>query len=297
MEYIDAVRRHSRAPVVYYGHDIHHLRLEREYEVARDPALPAHAGRVRRIEEQLWSGSDLVLYPAPAETAHVAGWLRDSGAGGTAATVPLFAYEGDFEPVDDAPQAIGARRDVVFVGGYAHAPNEDGAVWFAREAWPIIRAQAPGLRLVLAGADPGRSLRELECDDIVVPGRISEAALLELYAGARLAIAPLRFGAGVKGKVVEAMRHGVPCVTTTVGAQGLEDAGCLRVADSADGFAALALSLLDDAAWREASREGQAYVRARFSVDAVWDVLARVMDDRPYPDVEARLANLRPADA
>lgn len=294
-EFIDAVRRHSRAGIVYYGHDIHYLRIEREHAVSGDPALPAHGGRVRRIEEQVWAKSDLVLYPSAAETERVAAWLRENGAEGSAATVPLFAYEGASVHVDDAPDALRARRDVVFVGGYSHAPNEDGALWFAREAWPLIRAQAPDLRLVLAGADPGTRLLALRCDDIHVPGRIPEAALLELYAGARLAIAPLRFGAGVKGKVVEAMRHGVPCVTTTVGAQGLEDADGLLVADSPEGIAAGVLSLLDDVAWVEASRKGQAYVQARFSVDAVWQALSRGMDDAPYPDASARLAGLEGA--
>lgn len=289
-EFVDAVHRYSTAATIYYGHDIHYLRMERQHEVDPDPRLPAHAGRVRRIEEEIWGKSDMVLYPSPEETMHAARWLRESGATGIAATVPLFAYEGEFEPADPAPAALRARRDVLFVGGFTHAPNEDGVLWFAQEVWPRIRAQTPGLRLVLVGADPSSRVLALRCEDIHVPGRVPEPALLEFYKGARYAVAPLRFGAGVKGKTVEAMRHGVPCVTTSVGAQGLEDADALLVADGAEEFARR--MLLDDEDWLEISRKGQAYVQANFSVEAVWKVLSQVMDDTPYADVDSRRKRL-----
>src|SRR5690606_22523285 len=120
-----------------------------------------------------------------------------------------------------------------FVGGFGHAPNADGVGWFLSEVWPLVQDGAPGLRLMIVGADPAPEILAQACDGVEIAGSVSEEALDAAYRRARLAIAPLRFGAGVKGKVLEALRHGVPCVTTTVGAQGLEAAAALRVADDA----------------------------------------------------------------
>jgi glycosyltransferase involved in cell wall biosynthesis len=124
-----------------------------------------------------------------------------------------------------------------------------------------------------------------------VVGALDEHALLDAYARARVAIAPLRFGAGVKGKVLEAMRLGVPCVATPVGAQGLDDARCLAVSSDPAAMAAdiARLCSVDDA-WMQASRDGQAFIRERFTPQAVWDVIADVVDETPYPDVATRLA-------
>ena len=187
------------------------------------------------VEEALWSKSDLILYPAEAETTHVRQWLQAHDAPARAATVPLFAYEGLSREVGEG---LVHRRNILFVGGFAHAPNEDAAIWFATRVWPLVRAHHPDYRLCLVGADPGDAVAALARADVLVTGYIPEEELAAYYASARVAVAPLRFGAGMKGKVLEAMRYGVPCVATTFGAQGFTDAP-LRVDDGREGFAAM----------------------------------------------------------
>ena len=100
---------------------------------------------------------------------------------------------------------------------------------------------------------------------------VSDEALARRYRGARVAVVPLRYGAGVKSKVVEALQQGLPLVTTTVGVQGLPaaEASCV-VADDAAGIAAGIIGLLDDdAAWQRRSADGSAYAAAHFSADAM----------------------------
>jgi glycosyltransferase involved in cell wall biosynthesis len=217
----------------------------------------------------------------------VQAWLDATGSAGRVATIPLFAYED--VPSLDSGEPLEERREVLFVGGFAHAPNADGVAWFAREVWPLVRAKHPEYRLSLVGSDPTDEISALAAEDVFVTGSLTEPALIARYGLARVAIAPMRFGAGLKGKVLESMRFGVPCVTTSVGAQGLSEATFLRVTDEAPAMAAHIVELIEDSeAWLRIARDAQAFVRERYSVATVWNTLAEVMDPTPYPDVAAR---------
>lgn len=285
IDYIASVRAHCTAPLLFYGHDVHHLRFLAQHRLEPGRQLDGAAHHSRLIEEAVWRHSDLILYPAQTETSYVRNWLHDNSVAARAETIPLFAYElGD----EEIGAGLSDRRLVLFVGGFAHAPNADGAAWFVREVWPTIRHHHPDYVLCIVGADPPAEIISLRTTDIWVTGHISEAGLRDYYRSARVVVAPLRFGAGVKGKVIEAMRCGVPCVTTSIGAQGLVDANFLRVADEAADFARLVIDLirLDDE-WMHAATRGYDYVRRHFSVDAVWKILSSKIDAAPYASVEA----------
>ncbi len=287
-ECIRSVRRHGTARVLYYGHDIHHQRMAAQAEVQGDARLHAEAARMAAAEHTLWRQADAVLYPSADETTHVRTWLDGAGLSQVQAlTVPLYALP--------APQPVAptARSGVLFVAGFAHPPNEDAATWFVHEVWPRLRARYPALTLTLVGAAPTETVRALAGDGITVTGWVSDAALAAHYAGARVAAVPLRFGAGMKGKLVEALHHGVPVVTTPVGAQGLADAGFLSVHAEAEAFAdAVSVLLDDDARWQAQADAGQAFVAERFGSAALDAVLGEVLDLAPYANLTARRAAL-----
>lgn len=286
---VDSVRRHASARIIYYGHDIHHLRLQAQLAVKPTPHLSEDIARERAWEEAMWGQSDLILYPAEGETRYVDDWLRRNGVDAAARTAPLFAYEGT--PGDPAA-TLHEREGLLFVAGFAHPPNVDAALWFVREVLPRVQAERPGVTLSLVGSHPTDEVRALAGDGVDVTGYVTEEALAGYYGRSRVTVAPLRFGAGMKGKVLESMHYGIPCVTTTIGRQGLDEAADFLAAEDDPAAAARRIVQLleDDAEWRRVSSASRGFIARRFSPDALWATLADFIDPTPYADVEARRA-------
>ncbi|GGA25501.1 hypothetical protein GCM10010981_12590 [Dyella nitratireducens] len=277
-EFIDAVRQYVRAPVLYYGHDIHHLRLDDQLRVQFTPEAKLERDRFEVLEHDIWSRVDAVYYPSETETSHVSEWLRARESAVRSYTVAPYSYESlPNEPWGN----LGQRDGLLFVAGFGHPPNIDGAIWLVREVMPLIHLQRPGLKLALVGSNPTETVLALANEWIEVTGFVSDDELAARYASARVVVAPLRFGGGMKGKVIESLRFGVPCVTTSAGVQGLSAAtDLLEVADAADEFARKVLQLLeDDTRWSEMSRQGQSYVSRHFTMDAQWRVFAQELND------------------
>jgi O-antigen biosynthesis protein len=126
------------------------------------------------------------------------------------------------------------------------------------------------------GSNPPADVRNLAGNLVEVAGFVSDDVLSRYYSRSRVAVAPLRFGGGMKGKVAESMRFGVPMVTTSIGAQGFASAnGALCVEDSVEGQAVGVLELLqNDDLWRKRSASGLTFARRNFSTDAMWSVFS-----------------------
>jgi Predicted glycosyltransferases len=280
VNFIEAVRRNSSVPLLYYGHDVHYLRIEDRLRVQpADKLLRAECDKARKLEHEVWKLVDAVYYPSVSETQHVRAWLDEHAPKVHAHTIAAYAFD-DFPEHPD--ENLVNRHDLVFVAGFAHPPNVDAAEWFVREVLPLVRRRRPQIHLDLVGSNPSDEVKALHGDGVTVTGFVTDEELAARYANARVVVAPLRFGGGMKGKVIEAMRFGVPCVTTSIGVQGLEQTGgFLAAADTAEDFAELVLHLLDDdAAWRRNSAAGQAFVRANFTEEAQWSEFAQELPRR-----------------
>ncbi|WP_176212403.1 glycosyltransferase [Metallibacterium scheffleri] len=230
VQFIEIARKYSAAPLLYYGHDVHHLRLDDQLRVMPDDAaVRKERQMIAELEHEVWRSVDAVYYPSDSETTQVRAWLA-LHARRCARTVPAYAFE---ELHDDPTRNLHEREGLIFVAGFAHPPNVDAALWLVREVLPRLHQHMPGLRLSLVGSNPSADVRALQDERVEVTGFVTDAELAQRYAHARVAVAPLRFGGGIKGKVIEAMRHGVPCVTTSAGAQGLDGCDALAVCDAA----------------------------------------------------------------
>jgi hypothetical protein len=158
----------------------------------------------------------------------------------------------------------------LFVGGYDHPPNVDAARWLANDIMPLVWRAVPDAKLILAGSRPPAELLALAGPLVEVPGWVPDLA--PFYARARLSLNPLRFGAGVKGKIVASLQAGLPVVTTTIGNEGLSlepDAEVL-IGDSAEDLAGHAVRLLQDPVQCAGlANAGTSKVRRQFGEDVM----------------------------
>ena len=158
------------------------------------------------------------------------------------------------------------RRDVLFIGAYRHSPNADAVQWFVREVWPIIQARGFPHRFIIAGSHVPDEIAALASDKIEVRGRVEN--LEQLFAACRLSVAPLRYGAGLKGKVVTSLSLGVPVVATSIAAEGagLRDGENILIADDPGAMADQIIRLYDDTVlWQRLSENGYKAFQSSFS--------------------------------
>jgi glycosyltransferase involved in cell wall biosynthesis len=167
-----------------------------------------------------------------------------------------------------APEAapLDGRSGIVFVGSFHHSPNADAAIFLVRRVMPHVWRRQADARVTIVGQDPPAGVEELAGPQVAVTGWVEE--LVPLLAAARVAVVPVRYGAGLKLKTIEAMAYGLPVVSTELGAEGLHaaDGVHLLLADEPEEIADRICALLaDDALWRRLSDGGRDLVRERFA--------------------------------
>jgi O-antigen biosynthesis protein len=280
------VRAHSAARVLYYGHDLHFSRMRMQGTLLRDERLLYAADRMEERERAVWRGSDGILYLSEEEAAAV----RAMAPGAAVNAIVPYCFE-TFGTVRPAP----AGRELLFVAGFGHPPNEDAACWLVAEVLPLVRARVPDATLSIVGSNPTLRVQELAGEAVRLMSDVSDETLKACYRQARVAAVPLRCGAGVKLKVVEALKEGVPLVTTPVGAQGLPgvaDVACVR--GDAAGFAdAVCALLLDDALWQRHCGAQIAYAEEKFTQTALRESLMLAMVLPAVPPVRRKTADSR----
>ncbi|QKJ64953.1 glycosyltransferase [Flavobacterium sp. M31R6] len=160
------------------------------------------------------------------------------------------------------------RNDFIFIGNFLHEPNWNAVQYLKETIWPLLRKQLPDANLNIYGAYPSQKVMQLHQpkEGFHIKGRAIDAN--EVVQNARIVLAPLRFGAGIKGKLIEAMQCGTPSVTTTIGAESMQ--GNLPwngfVTDDADEFTQTAIQLYQDKKlWKTAQQNGIAIINQRYS--------------------------------
>jgi GT2 family glycosyltransferase/ubiquinone/menaquinone biosynthesis C-methylase UbiE/glycosyltransferase involved in cell wall biosynthesis len=272
------------AVLSFYGVDLHFARVRRQAMLDGNPDLLREADFLERLERRVWRNFDLVIYPSEEEAAVV----RKISPGTLVCGIIPFCFEA--APPRSAP-VVG--RSVLFVAGFAHPPNVDAAAFLMADIVPRLEARIGPVTVTLAGSNPTEQVRRLAGKDVTVTGYVTDEELAALYASHRVSVVPLRFGAGVKGKVVESLSLGLPLVTTSTGAQGIAGLGSVvPVHDDADAIAEhLALLLTDDEAWIRQSHAQTAFAADRFSRAVMQQSVLRAFEAGEAATAEARLAN------
>ncbi|RNF84206.1 glycosyltransferase [Montanilutibacter psychrotolerans] len=269
-ELLPLLRRHApQARVVFDTVDLHYLRERRGAELSGDTTQMRVAERTRALELDVIARSDATLVVSAIERELLA---RETPQAHVDILSNLHQPAGPGLP-------FAQRHDVVFVGGFRHPPNVDAVRWFVDEAWPRVLQGEPALRFHCIGADaPAEILALGERPGVIVHGHVPDLA--PYMEGVRLAVAPLRYGAGVKGKVNLSMAHGQPVIATRCAVEGMHlvDGEDVLVADDPQEFAdALLHAYRNETLWQRLADRGRTNVERHFSLDAGREVVRRVV--------------------
>ncbi len=266
--FLHIVREHAPgARVAYDTVDLHYVRERRRAEVEGN-ANRAKAAGLRELELALARACDVTLTVSEVERQTLLG--EEPG-------LDIAILPNAHEPWSAVPPRR-ERSGVLFVGGFAHGPNAGAALELASRVMPAVWAEIEDVPLTVVGADPPPELAALAGDRIDVRGWVPD--LDPLLGGSVAMVAPLRYGAGVKGKITESMAAGLPVVTTPVGAEGLavEHGRDILVGDTAGELARLIVELHRDAElWSRISDSGRDVIAQTASPATLRPVLERLL--------------------
>jgi GT2 family glycosyltransferase len=263
--------RGSRPKVIYCPVDLHFLREMRRYRAEGERDALRAAAEWQVIERQLIEEADVVHVLSDYEREVV----EQLAPAKPVRTMPIYLLDRNGS---EGAAPHDARRNLLFVGGFGHPPNENGLRWFAHEVLPLVRRAYSEVELLVVGEGSIEVVERLDVEGLVPAGRVSDARLADLYRHARLVVVPLCYGAGMKGKLIEPMYHGVPVVSTPIGIEGLTGVeGCVAVAIEPDAFAAQVVEL-ERKLWERQAAAATEYVQTHFSRERALQLLSLDLD-------------------
>jgi GT2 family glycosyltransferase len=267
-----ARRYAAQAAVIFDTVDLHFLRIARGAAMHGSSTEAAWAEELRHSELGLMRQADLTLVVSEYER----NLLRE--------LVPVVEVQvlSNVHPVHGRQAPFVSRKGLLFLGNFEHEPNIDAVRWMIEEIMPRLRERLAGVVLHVVGYAGIEALEGCTSEDVHVHGFVAD--LEPVLRDVKLALAPLRYGAGVKGKINMAMSHGVPVVTTPIGAEGMalinrRDA---MIADGREAFVdAIAELYENEQLWMTLSENGLENVRCYFSVEAARLALQRILATKP----------------
>lgn len=272
--YVGLARLYApQARLIFDTVDLHYLREERAAALTGSVETLRAAVATKRSEQRLMRECDVTLVVSAVEQSLLAHALPEA----------RVAVLSNVHEIYGLRRAFRERKGLVFVGGFQHPPNIDAVQWYVREIHPLVRARAPEVEFHIVGSKVTPEVTVLQGDGVVVHGYVEDIS--PFMDGCRLSLAPLRYGAGVKGKVNMAMSYGLPVVATTTAVEGmhvrLERDGNdpdVLVADTPQEFAeAILRAYTDESLWNILSANGLENVRSHFSFDAARTALKAIL--------------------
>ena len=202
--------------IIYFAHDLNYIRFQRQYNLSKNKKHLEISNKLEKIENYIISKANII---------HVVGnfeqrIIRDKFKNKIVRNIPIYIFD---NKITNIKKDFSIRKNIVFVGGFSHSPNEDAVLWFSKEIFPKIYKTYPDIIWYIVGSKINSNIKKLESKHTKILGYLSDEKLKALYNDCRIAIAPLRFGAGVKGKIIEAAYYQIPMVTTSIGAEGLNN--------------------------------------------------------------------------
>lgn len=204
----------SKALLIYDMVDFHYLRMKREAQLKNDSKLDTLAQNFLKIELENCSNADVILAISKEDKSNLLSYYPNDSKIEIVGNIHQFINQNtNYLKFQD-------RKNLLFVGGFDHLPNRDAVVFLKSEIMPLVWQSIPNLEVNIVGSNATDEILSLQSDRFNIIGYVKD--LSEYYNSHRLFIAPLRFGAGVKGKIGQSLEYGLPIVTTDIGAEGYD---------------------------------------------------------------------------
>ena len=267
-KHIADVRRCApQSRIIFDTVDLHFLRTNREAQLTANPATKIAALEKEEAEYELIDKADETWVVSTVERA----MLRQERP-----AKPIHVVSNIVDiPGSATPFAL--RKDFLFIGSFQHPPNTDGVLFFAREILPLVRKELGPVKFYIIGAKAPPEVVALADETVIVTGL--QPDVRPYFDSVKLSVAPLRYGAGVKGKINQSMGFGVPVVATSIAVEGMElvDRESALVADTPDDFARALLELYTSPTlWETISQAGIEKTRALYSRAAAREKLRQL---------------------
>ena len=268
--YDEIRRRIPAARIIFHNVDLHYLREEREAALEGSRSKKIAAAITKAAELELIAKVDCTIVHTPVEATIIKKELPIDN-------IVVFPYIAD---IYRTQIAFEDRYDILFLGGFGHPPNIDAVKHFLRSIWPSLLERLPEqARFVIVGASPPESVKALAGSRVVVTGYAED--LQPHFDAARVFVAPIRYGAGIKGKVIQSLCYGTPSVVTSIAAEGIGLASGREtiIADEDEEFIKQILHLYSDRVlWHRLQAAGYEFVEQNFSWKRCFDLCTNVFD-------------------
>lgn len=256
--------------IIFDTVDLHFRRDHREAELAQDPELERKARERRQFEYELIDQADetWVVSPVEQELLHLERPEKSIEVVSNIVSVP------------GSGASFSQRRDILFIGSFQHPPNIDAVVFFAHEIFPLVRERLPGVKFYVIGDKAPPAVLALADEDIVITGFVADVSFY--FNTIKLSVAPLRVGAGVKGKINQSMSFGLPVVATSIAVEGmsLTNGEDILIADTPEDFAGALVNLYQsEELWSRISINGLEKTKTLYSCEVAEKELARLFSE------------------
>ncbi len=262
-KYLGPVKKFSDAHTIFDTVDLHYVREQRRLEL--------EVQQWKNLEFYLAEETDTTLVVSPTEQELLS----------TEAFADKVAVVSNIHALEPCETGFEDRSGLMFIGGFAHPPNEEGVIWFIEYILPLVRRKIPDIHLTIVGAEPTERLLALAGEGITVTGYVEDVT--DYFNNSRVFVSPLRHGAGVKGKIGQSFSYGLPVVTTSIGAEGMSlvDGHNALITDSETAFADKVVELYTDRfLWQKLSTNCRQVIRDQFSFDTIRRALEGILGER-----------------
>jgi glycosyltransferase involved in cell wall biosynthesis len=270
-EFLDQILTLNPLPTLSYNAiDLHYLRIARQEKLGIVGENGGYnSSQWKELELDIMRKCDVSFYFSDVELEHI----RNEDDSISVEKILMYWFDSDQL---DSEKPLVKDPNLLFVGGFGHPPNKDGLEWFLDEIYPSVVTAIPDVCLTIIGSKCPQEMHERENENLRILGQVSDEVLEYEYKQARISIVPLRYGAGVKGKVIESMQYGVNVLTTSIGSEGLpgDPSGYLSIADSEASFSnSLKELLLNDQMCSDNKSALNLELRENFSVESAKEIM------------------------